>query len=92
MQQVTLTDFKAYPNPAGEQLNVEFSVTEASKLSIAITDMNGNTVKTLVNEKLYQAGKNRNSFTIGKMTSSFYTLVVKQGDKIIKSEKIFIEN
>ncbi len=65
---------------------------EESKLSITLADMNGTAVKTLSNEKLYQSGKHRNNFTIGKTTSGVYTLVIKQGDKIIKSEKIFIEN
>jgi Secretion system C-terminal sorting domain len=91
-QQAVLSDFKAYPNPASDQVNVEFAVKEESKLSITLADMNGNAVKTLSNEKLYQSGKHRNSFTIGKTTSGVYTLVIKQGDKIIKSEKIFIEN
>lgn len=91
-QKADLTDFKAYPNPANKQLNVEFSLASESKISVVLADMNGNTVKTLANEKLYQAGKHRNSFAIEKTASSFYTLVIKQGDTIIKSEKIFIEN
>ena len=43
-------------------------------------------------EEVYQTGKHKNNFAIGKTTSSFYNLSVKQNGQVIRSEKIFIEN
>lgn len=89
-QRADFSDFKAYPNPTKEKLTVEFSLARESRVSIILTDVNGAVVKTLVTDKLCQAGKYNNSFILDKTISTLHTLVVKLDGEIVKSEKIFI--
>jgi flagellar hook assembly protein FlgD len=77
-----------YPNPTTGNSMIDYTVAEASSVSIQLFDVTGRIVKTILNADV-QAGKHTvevngmNSFSNG---SYFYKMVVKQNNKIVYSE------
>lgn len=77
-----------YPNPTTGNSQIDYSVSEASSVSIELFDVTGRIVKTILNADV-QAGKHTaevngmNAFANG---SYFYKMVVKQNNKIVYSE------
>ncbi len=49
----------AYPNPAGELVNIDFQLVEGSRLDISIFDISGKLVQTLVGGEQYPAGAHK---------------------------------
>lgn len=81
----TLTILKIYPNPVTEQLNISLRLEKATNLSIKITDLLGNEVVTLINEKTAQ-GEQVKTFSIpSKINSGIYFLkIIAGGESTIK--------
>lgn len=49
----------AYPNPAGELVNIDFQLVEGSRLDVSIFDISGKLVQTLVGGEQYPAGAHK---------------------------------
>lgn len=81
----TLTILKIYPNPVVEQLNISFRLEKETNLSIKITDLLGNEIVTLANEKA-PFGEQTKTFNMpSRLTSGIYFLrIVAGGEPIIK--------
>ena len=77
-----------YPNPTTGNSQIDYSVSEASSVSIELFDVTGRIVKTILNADV-QSGKHTaevngmNAFANG---SYFYKMIVKQNNKIVYSE------
>lgn len=80
-----LTVLKIYPNPVIEQLNINLRLEKETNLSIKITDLLGNEVVTLANERTSQ-GEHTKTFSIpAKLNSGIYFLrILAGGEPIIK--------
>ncbi|MES2419495.1 MAG: T9SS type A sorting domain-containing protein [Bacteroidota bacterium] len=81
-----LTVLKVYPNPVGEQLNINLRLDRETILSIKITDLLGNDVVTLINERT-PAGEQTKTFTIPtKLNAGIYFLRILAGGepKVLK--------
>ena len=48
----------AYPNPAGDQVNLEFSLPEKSLMIISLLNINGQLLKTISNS-VFEAGNHQ---------------------------------
>lgn len=80
-----LTILKVYPNPVIEQLNISLRLEKETNLSIKITDLLGNEIVTLANEKTPQ-GEHTKTYSIpAKLNSGIYFLrILAGGEPIIK--------
>lgn len=81
-----LTVLKLYPNPVYEQLNINLRLEKEVVLSVKITDLLGNEILSLMNEKA-PAGEQTKTFTIPKKlnTGMYFVRVVAGGDpKVLK--------
>lgn len=83
--QKNITVLKIYPNPVVNQININFRLERENSLSIKITDILGNEVMTLTNEK-FGAGEYTKTFVIPqKLNTGIYFLrIVAGGEPVIK--------
>jgi hypothetical protein len=74
-----LTVFKVYPNPVSDQLNISLRLDREIMLSIKITDLLGNDVVRLANERA-PAGEQTKTYTIpNKLNTGMYFLKIEAG-------------
>lgn len=80
-----LTILKIYPNPVVEQLNINLRIEKETNLSIKITDLLGNDIVTLANEKI-QHGEHTKTYNMpAKLNAGIYFLrIVAGGEPVIK--------
>lgn len=80
-----LTVLKIYPNPVNEQLNISLRLDRELMLSIKITDLLGNDVVVLANERT-PAGEQTKTFNIPtKLNAGIYFLrIVAGGEQVVK--------
>ncbi len=81
----TLTILKIYPNPVVEQLNINLRLEKETNLSIKITDLLGNDIITLANERV-QHGEHTKTYNMpAKLNAGIYFLrIVAGGEPVIK--------
>lgn len=78
-----LANVKVYPNPVSDYLNMTFSISKDSNVTIRIMDVLGNEITTLFSERL-STGEHSNTFNISsKISSGFYFVRVSVGSEII---------
>ncbi len=83
-------DYKVFPNPASDYIDVALNSEEASTLDIALMSTSGILVKHL--EKGYPVqGEFRREYSLNGVAPGYYTLMIKYGDKV-KREKLIIIN
>jgi hypothetical protein len=72
---------KIYPMPLTDQINISFKLSKENQLSIKITDLLGNEVATLTNEK-FAAGDYLKSYNLPpKLNSGIYFLRIVAGNE-----------
>lgn len=81
----TLTILKIYPNPVAEQLNINLRLEKETNVSIKITDLLGNDIITLSNEKM-PAGEHTKTYSMpAKLNAGIYFLrIVAGGEPLIR--------
>ncbi len=80
-----LTILKIYPNPVVDQLNINLRIDKETNLSIKITDLLGNEIATLVNEKVAHGELTKTFNMPSKINAGIYFLrIVAGGEPIIK--------
>ncbi|WP_240775072.1 T9SS type A sorting domain-containing protein [Pedobacter xixiisoli] len=81
----TLTVLKIYPNPVVEQININLRLEKETSLSIKITDLLGNEVVTLANERI-QLGEHTKTYSVpAKLNAGIYFLrIVAGGEPVIR--------
>jgi hypothetical protein len=80
-----LTILKIYPNPVVEQLNINLRINRDTNLSIKITDLLGNEIATLLNEKVGHGEITKTFNMPSKINSGIYFLRIVAGvEPIIK--------
>jgi len=81
----TLTVLKVYPNPVVEQVNVNLRLEKETSLSIKITDLLGNEVVTLANERIQQGEHTKTYSVPSKLNAGIYFLrIVAGGEPVIR--------
>ncbi len=81
-----LTVLKLYPNPVSEQLNINLRLEREVNLSVKITDLLGNDIISLMNDRGF-AGEQTKTFTIpNKLNPGIYFVKVNAGGdlKVLK--------
>ena len=81
-----LSNVQIYPNPITDQINIKYTVSRNSNVTIKIMDVLGNNVATLLSERV-ESGEQKFArlLSSNKLTSGFYFLRVTVGtESIIK--------
>jgi len=68
---VSLTEFKAYPNPFSGNLNISFRIDQDTQVSIAIMDMSGRVVE-MIADRSYEAGQHNLVYTNQSLKAGVY--------------------
>ncbi len=80
-----LTILKIYPNPVVEQLNINLRLEKETNLSIKITDLLGNDIVTLANERLPHGEHTKTYNMPSKLNAGIYFLrIMAGGEPVIK--------
>jgi glucose/arabinose dehydrogenase len=77
-----------YPNPATGRTQIDYSVSEASSVSLELFDVTGKLIKTLVNGNVEQGAHTIEIGDVNKFAegSYFYKIEVKQNNKTVFTE------
>lgn len=82
-EEKVLTDVKIYPNPVGEHLNLNYSVSKEVNMTIKVMDFLGNEVTTLLSQRV-RVGEQTNTFNIrAKLNSGMYFIRFIAGNETI---------
>ena len=90
----TLADMKVlkssivYPNPASQQVNIDFELTKNDEMSIEIIDINGKANQLLTNTQL-MAGNHQLSFDIAHLEQGMYFIKINC-NRLSKFQKMLI--
>lgn len=84
-----ITVLKVYPNPVSEQINISLKLERESTFVVKITDMLGNDVVTLANERA-PAGEQTKTYTIPNRlnTGMYFLKIVAGGEPVVR--KIYV--
>ena len=79
-----------YPNPSINNFNVEFTLTEAEKVSFDLYDMQGQHVACLLNT-FVKAGHNEFSFSTQPLTAGNYVFTITHGSDVISRKTLTVQ-
>lgn len=81
-----LSDVEVYPNPVTEQLNVKYTVSRNTNVTIKIMDVLGNDIVTLYQSRTVDIGEQKLTYSLNnKLTRGFYFVRVVAGtESVIK--------
>lgn len=84
-----LDDLMIYPNPAAQQVNIEFSLPASTNGRISLVSISGIEVKTLVPEGFMPSGYNHFTASLSGITPGVYliSIITKEG---FKTQRIVI--
>lgn len=80
-----ITVLKVYPNPVSEQINISLKLERESTFIVKITDMLGNDVVTLANERA-PIGEQTKTYTIPNRlnTGMYFLKIVAGGEPVVR--------
>lgn len=85
-----INDWKAYPNPTQNRVNVIFSVEKREEINFTLYNYTGQIVSELYRD-VVKEGDNKFSFDVSSLDNGIYLLTVKNSNnEIIKNEKIIV--
>jgi hypothetical protein len=82
------TDFKVYPNPTSDKLNIEFTTEQSQTVEFELLNVNGQIVYSYKLDST--SGNNLLFFNTSQFPAGLYTLKIKQ-DKVVSAQKIVLE-
>ena len=72
-----VVDFQCFPNPFGDNITVQYYLTEKSNISIELFDVAGKLVQILGKNAVYTEGGYRTTFQVSDMAKGVYLLKLK---------------
>ena len=74
------------PNGVDEQTLLEFTLSEATEVSVLVYDLNGQLIKTVINQRDLFAGTHNVSIDVSELTKATYFVLIKtsSGEEVIK--------
>lgn len=82
--------YAPYPNPAGRDVKIGFSLGEAKKVTIELLDLNGKTVRMIKDDTFYSMGQHTIEFNTDELAKGIYTIAVKSNDGVM-TEKLIVQ-
>ena len=83
-------NFKVFPNPAAGFSNFEYSIPEEGKVQLSIYNLNGQIIKTLVNNETHLSGNYAKEFDVSGLGNGVYIAQLKVGTEI-KTIKVVVK-
>jgi hypothetical protein len=80
-----------YPNPFNPSTTIEFSLDDASEISLDIYSITGEKVASLISSKHYNAGVYQVSFNAENLASGTYIYSLTKGDQKISKKMTLIK-
>lgn len=69
-----------YPNPVAQQAHIEYTLTNASDVSVQLTDLRGRTISTVLNKVPREAGTHRETLLLPEnLSAGMYSLILSSG-------------
>ena len=65
-------DFIAFPNPFEEEVSVAYVLNEETKVNLALFDMSGKQIRTLISDEIQASGTHKVTFNYCNLPSGFY--------------------
>ncbi|MFC2129264.1 T9SS type A sorting domain-containing protein [Bacteroidota bacterium] len=87
---VITNNFKIYPNPAGEYLNLEFDAFESGQLEVKLVSMDGRIIKSLIKEEI-EDGRRMLTIPVKKVAGGSYILQVSMDGKNQFSKLVLVD-
>lgn len=75
-----------YPNPAHEQIWIEFAQVIEERHTISLVDMRGK----ILNQQVLPAGRAKHSIQVADLASGMYYLTIQSADQPIRQQKIMV--
>jgi hypothetical protein len=76
-----ISNFLAGPNPATDQINIQFDADRSLEATVLMMDLTGRVV--LQTNVSATEGQNRITVPVSTLTNGLYLLTVKAGDEVI---------
>lgn len=82
--------YNNFPNPFDEKTEIVFELALPLKISLIITDSNGNLMSTIINQKKYPVGKHSVVINSDYCPDGTYLCILKTGNNEILTRKLTI--
>lgn len=80
-----LTKLQTYPNPTSDFLNIEFELKQSALTKLAIYDLSGQKLQTVVSETL-QLGKHQRKIEVRDLAKGMYICRLKVGGEMVSRQ------
>jgi hypothetical protein len=88
--ETSIQSLSCYPNPTGENLQIEFSIERGENVSLEIFNLQGGVVMIIEKDKYFSSGLHKVGANIANISSGIYFVKLQSGNyKLIK--KILIK-
>ncbi len=85
-----LQNISISPNPSKSFVNIEYSLTQSSKLNISILDVTGKLIDNIDSEKELEAGKHNFRHNVENLSSGIYFIRFK-AENGVETKKLIID-
>lgn len=83
-----IVSYNIFPNPTDDDLQIEFILSNARLISANLYTVNGQLVKSILNQKNYESGSNKHASHINDLAPGIYLLVIESDKGDIISQRI----
>ena len=90
VEKITAITLKAAPNPFQESTNIQFDLPAAAVVNLAVYDVNGQVVKSLIREEFYELGPHQLVFENENYAPTIYFLVLKTENEQVVQKLMLI--
>ena len=84
-------NFKVFPNPAAGSAAFEYSIPEEGKVQLSIYNLNGQMMKTIVNNETHLPGNYTKAFDVSSLGNGVYVAQLKFGNQV-QAIKVIVKN
>jgi len=83
IQKLTGVEVQVVPNPASEVLNLDYRLSEALQLEIALFNMQGQRIRTILSKQRVQSGDHTKDISLAGLSNGIYTIRFQSGDRVL---------
>lgn len=85
-----IVEFKMFPNPSNDKVNVKYNLLKESNVSFSVTDINGKIVKES-KPKMYQPGEHKTEIDVSELPSGNYFLSIHLNNQILNNKFVILK-
>ena len=86
---LVLEDLKVYPNPANQNISIQFSLANSIDGHISLVNISGEQVKTIVSDRTFDIGMNLFSVNLSDLPTGVYLISIIT-EKGFKTQRILV--